>query len=281
MENLKLIIKGFIIGIGKIIPGVSGAMFAMMFGVYEKSLNIISNLKTEFKKNIKFIFLIGASVSLAIIFGSSIIKKCLDNYYLPTMMLFIGMMAGGIKPLFKNVSNEKVTISNIVCSVVVVILLGLLSIIDIGGTEEVLVKTPLVFLTLILAGFCDAFATVVPGICGTALLMILGYYNIVINSLSDIFNISNIGNNLFVLIPFLIGMLLGIYFVSKLINYLFKHFKVKTYYSIIGFAIMSIILLFKDVLERTYNMNEIIISAILFVVGYIIVYILEKSNKGE
>ena len=77
MGELKLILQGFVIGIGKIIPGVSGAMFAMMFGVYEKALDIISHLKTKLFKNLKFMFLLGISILLAIILGSNIIKKCL------------------------------------------------------------------------------------------------------------------------------------------------------------------------------------------------------------
>lgn len=278
MNDVKLFIQGFIVGIGKIIPGVSGAMFAMMFGIYEKSLNIISNLKTELKKNIKYVLILGISVSLAIILGSNIIKTCLDKYYLQTMLLFIGMMTAGVKPLFKNVQGEKVKISNIICALVVVILLVLLSLVNVEDTGEVLNKNIFTFLILILSGFLDAFATVVPGICGTALLIILGYYDIVIASLSDIFNFSNLANNLYVLIPFGIGMIVGIILISKLINYLFKHHKIKTYYSIIGFAIMSIVILFTKVLENTYNMNQIIISVILFIVGYIIVYILEKTK---
>ena len=278
MNDVKLFIQGFIVGIGKIIPGVSGAMFAMMFGIYEKSLNIISNLKTELKKNIKYVLILGISVSLAIILGSNIIKTCLDKYYLQTMLLFIGMMTAGVKPLFKNVQGEKIKTSNIICALVVVVLLVLLSLVNVEDTGEVLNKNIFTFLILILSGFLDAFATVVPGICGTALLIILGYYDIVIASLSDIFNFSNLANNLYVLIPFGIGMIVGIILISKLINYLFKHHKIKTYYSIIGFAIMSIVILFTKVLENTYNMNQIIISVILFIVGYIIVYILEKTK---
>lgn len=279
MDNIKLALKGFIIGIGKIIPGVSGAMFAMMFGVYEKSLNIISNLRTELKKNFKFICILGISIGIAIIFGSNIIKNCLDKYYLPTMLLFIGMMASGIKPLFNKVKDEKIRIKNILCALIVVMLLFLMSVLDLGEADRILTKTPIAFLILILSGFIDALGTVIPGVCGTALLMILGYYNTVINALSDIFNFNNLSNNLFVLVPFLIGLVLGILLVSKLINYLFRHFKVQTNYSIIGFAVMSIILLFSDVLKRSYSMNEIIIGIILFIVGYVISYLLDKSQK--
>ena len=100
MKYIKLTIQGFIIGIGKIIPGVSGAMFAMLFGVYEKALKIISNPKKELKGNVLFMLVLGLSVLGAIIFGSNIINRCLDNYYIQTMFLFIGMIVSGIKDLF-------------------------------------------------------------------------------------------------------------------------------------------------------------------------------------
>jgi len=279
MKDIKLFIQGFIVGIGKIIPGVSGAMFAMMFGIYEKALDIISNLRTKLMKNLKYMLILAISIGLAIIFGSSIIKKCLENYYLPTMLLFIGMMVGGIKPLMRNVKGKKLDTRSLVSAIIVVTVLFLISLIDGVEKTEVLEKTPLTFIILIFAGFLDAFATVVPGICGTALLMILGYYNTVIGALSDLFNFSNLGTNLFILIPFGIGLFSGVFLISKLINYLFKNYKTETYYSIIGFALMSIVLLILELLEKTYVMNEIIIALVLFIVGYLIVYFIEKEKK--
>ena len=251
----------------------------MMFGIYKKALDIIGNLRTKLMKNLKYMLILATSIGLAIIFGSSIIKKCLENYYLPTMLLFIGMMVGGIKPLMRNVKGRKLDTRSLVSAIIVVTILFLISLIDGVEKTEVLEKTPLTFLILIFAGFLDAFATVVPGICGTALLMILGYYNTVIGALSDLFNFSNIGTNLFILIPFGIGLFSGVFLISKLINYLFKNYKTETYYSIIGFALMSIVLLILEVLEKTYVMNEIIIALVLFVIGYLIVYFIEKEKK--
>lgn len=279
MKDVKLFIQGFIVGIGKIIPGVSGAMFAMMFGIYEKALDIISNLRTKLMKNLKYMLILAISIGLAIIFGSSIIKKCLENYYLPTMLLFIGMMVGGIKPLMKNVKGKKLDTRSLISAIIVVTILFLISLIDGVEKTEVLEKTPLTFIILVFSGFLDAFATVVPGICGTALLMILGYYNTVIGALSDLFNFSNLGTNLFILIPFGIGLFSGVFLISKLINYLFKNYKTETYYSIIGFALMSIVLLILEVLEKTYVMNEIIIALVLLVIGYLIVYFIEREKK--
>ena len=129
MESIKLLVKGFIIGIGKIIPGVSGAMFAMIFGVYEKAVEIISDLR-KLKGNFKFMFLLGISILIAILCGSKVINYCLDNYYLWTMLFFIGMMASGIKPLFKNVEGKKITKKNLLISLFVVILLAVMSCVD-------------------------------------------------------------------------------------------------------------------------------------------------------
>lgn len=276
MNSLKLIIQGFIIGIGKIIPGVSGAMFAMMFGVYEKSLDIICNFKTKFIKNFGFIMPLGISILIAIIFGSNIIKKCLDNYYLPTMLFFVGMMTAGIKPLCKNVKGEKFDIKNFIFAISISILLIIIEHLDFGSNEGIIKRDLFTIIMLFISGFLDAIATIVPGICGTALLMIVGYYDTVITSLGNLLNISNISNNLFVLIPFVLGLLIGALIVSKVINYLFKHHKVKTYYTIIGFAIMSTIILFIKAFTPTFIISELIIGIILFIVGFIIVHYLEK-----
>lgn len=276
MKDIKLFIQGFIIGIGKIIPGVSGAMFAMMFGVYEKALDIICNLKTKLFKNFKFMMILGSGILLAIIFGSNIIKSALDKYYLQTMFLFIGMMTAGIKPLFKNVKGEKLTLKNFLCAGAICIALIVLDCVDLGSTEATFKKAPSAAIMLFISGFVDAMGTIVPGVCGTALLMILGYYNTVIHSLSDIFNFSNLANNLFVLIPFSIGLVIGAILVSKLVNYLFKNYRIQTYYTIIGFAISSTIILFVNAITSSFTLPQLLISCILFVIGFLISYFFDK-----
>lgn len=267
-ENIKLILKGFVIGLGKIIPGVSGAMLAITMGVYEKGLRAISNLFKEFKQHFKFLLFLGIGIVLAIVLGSKVVIYCLNRFYLPTMLLFIGMIAGGIKPLFKEIKGEKVQLKNIIISLVVVSLLIVISLLDFGEDKSNYVKNISSFVTFFVGGVFDAAATVIPGVSGTALLMILGYYNIVMNSFGDVFNFANITNNMFVLIPFCLGTITGVLMISKLMNYLFNHHKTTTYCSIIGFACVSILLLLSQTFTRTYKIMEIIISIVLFVVGY-------------
>ena len=85
-------IKGFIIGIGKIIPGVSGAMLATIMGVYDKAIFYICNFKNNIKAAIKYLFPIGIGVIVSIILFSKIISLCLDKYYVITMLFFIGLI---------------------------------------------------------------------------------------------------------------------------------------------------------------------------------------------
>lgn len=278
MKYIKLAIQGFIVGIGKIIPGVSGAMFAMMFGIYEKALKIISNLRKELKGNFIFMTILGLSVLLAIIFGSNIIKKCLDNYYIQTMFLFIGMMVAGIPSLFHNIKGKKISLKSKVITLSIAFILLIIGLFDFQGGQGDIPKNLFSVIMLFISGFLDALATIVPGICGTALLMILGYYDTVISALGNLLDFNNIANNLFVLMPFLIGMVVGVVVVSKLINYLFTNYKIETYYAIFGFAIMSIVILFIKTITVPFEIAELFISIALFIIGFVVVYFLERLN---
>ena len=83
--------KGFIIGIGKIIPGVSGAMLAAIMGVYDKALYYICNFRKNIKESIKYLSPIAVGILLSIILFSKVISICLDKYYVITMFFFIGL----------------------------------------------------------------------------------------------------------------------------------------------------------------------------------------------
>lgn len=269
-ENLKLIFKGFIIGLGKIIPGVSGAMLAISMGVYETGLKAIGNVFSEFKKYYKFLLFLGIGIVLAIVLGSKVVVFCLNNFYLPTMLLFIGMIVGGIKPLFKEVKGEKVKLKSLIISLLVVVLLLVVSLLDFGQDKSNFTKNISSFFIFFLGGILDAAATVIPGISGTALLMILGYYNIIMNSFSDMFNLANLANNMFVLVPFLLGTAFGVIVIAKIMNYLFNNHKTTTYYAIIGFACVSVLILLGQTFSGTYQILEILISLVLFVAGYFV-----------
>lgn len=276
MENIKLILKGFIIGLGKIIPGVSGAMLAITLGVYETGLKAISNIFKEFKKYFKFLALLGIGIILSIILGSKAVIYCLNNFYLPTMFLFIGLILGGIKPLFKEVQNKKVKPQYIIIFCVVVTLILVLSFMNVSQDKTNFDKNIYYFIIFLIGGVLEAAASVIPGISATALLMILGYYNVIMTALSNILNLSQLSHNMFVLIPYGLGFAIGAIVIAKIMDYFFSKYKVATYYAIIAFAITSVFTLFIQTFNNIYSIITIIISIIMLALGFIISKKLDK-----
>lgn len=266
---MLLILKGIIIGIGKIIPGVSGSMLAISMGIYQKLIDSVNNFFKEPKDSFKFLFKIAIGVLISMVFFSNIILNCLNKYYLITIFFFIGLIIGGFGDIKEN-TNKKYNYVAII-SFIIITIFGLINI-----NNEVNIENSLLnFLYFIFIGFMDALTMVVPGISGTATLMMLGAYEKVIELYSNIFNISLLLENIKLLIPYILGIGIGIILTVKLINYLFKNYKEKIYSSILGFSLSTIVLMFIKCLNTFYTLFDLIIGFILLILG---MFVTKKIN---
>ncbi len=263
-ENIILILKGIIIGMGKIIPGVSGGILAISLGVYEKCLSAVSHPIREIKKNFKFLFLLTLGIFLSIFIMSNLIKISLTNYYLPTMLFFIGLIAGGIPSLFDEV---KYSFSNII--LMLISMLFLIFMFNINGQ----INHNNGFLFYLLMGVLEAFSMIVPGVSGTSLLMLFGVYDEIITLFSQL----DFLNNIF--IYFIIGVIIGVIIFVKIMEMLFNKYSIKMRFVIIGFALSSTFILIIQTFSKGFLIKDILIGFILFIVGYFIGYKLEVINK--
>lgn len=265
-----LFIKGIIIGIGKIIPGVSGSMLAISMGIYQKMIDSISNFSKDIKNNFLFLLKIGLGVLISIVFLSNIILECLSNYYIITMFFFIGLIIGSFKDINKEIKckNKKV----ILVTLIITLILGL-----IGVSNEIKIGNSFLnFIYFIFVGFIDALTMVIPGISGTATLMMIGAYNSLMETFSNLLNFTLFNSNFMIMLPFSIGMIIGIVLTVKLINYLFKNYKDNTYSAIIGFSISTIILMAIKCINSNYNFLNLIIAFIMLFIG---IFISKKINR--
>ena len=251
---MKLFLKGILIGIGKIIPGFSGAVVAITLGVYEKMLISLSHPI----KNIQFLI----KISLGIVFGvflfSYIINYLLDNYYPHVMLFFIGLISGGIPLLFEK-TNNKYTFNNffiLIISFFVLIFITFLSDLKMFKNQN--------SIYWFIMGVLEAISTIIPGISGTAILSIFDAYKPLIESINNI--------NLNILFNFGIGIFLGIICLIKLISFMFEKHNEKMYFMIIGLSIASIVTLIINVLSFNVinNLNMLVLNILLFTVGYLI-----------
>ena len=264
--RLKLFIKGLIVGLGKIIPGVSGSLLAISLNIYDRAIWAITNFFDNVIDNTKFLLTLLIGIIVSIIIFSKIIIYFITNYYVMTMLFFIGLILGGLL-IFrgKYVVNKK----NIIISLISFGIIMLLSSFSLN-TKYTLSNNITDYLVFFIAGLLDSFATIVPGISGTALLMNIGVYEILILAMSNVTNINLLVSNIKILIPFGIGMIIGFIFLSIIISYLFKKYYQETIAFIMGVSIGSILLLVLTILDSSYTYIELIMGLVLLIIGLFI-----------
>ncbi len=275
MKQIKLILKGFFIGIANIIPGVSGGTLMISLGIFDELIKAISHFVNNIKENIKFLSLIGIGALLSIVLMSRIVTFGLENYKLSTILFFIGLIVGGIPMLYKKVKYEKKSMLNLSLFLIPFSLLMLMTFAE-GGLSEVSFASMNIFsyILLFLIGIVAAATMVVPGLSGSFMLILLGYYEPILNAIKEFTGLNNVVDNVVILSVFGIGVLIGIILVAKLIEFLLKKYETKTYFVILGFVFGSIISIILTNLNEglVLNLLHIILAIILSIAGFVISY---------
>ena len=263
---MRLMLKGFIIGIGKIVPGVSGAMLAITLGVYDKAIQAFTGFTSDIKKNFKYLLLLGIGIISSIIVFSKIINYFYNNHYIPTMLFFMGLIIGGIPGLINKTSYNY---RNIIITSVSFLIVTILSFSFINNTY--MLKGNFVdYIILFIGGITEAFSSIVPGISGTALFMVMGIYNIVIEMLANLTNVFYVIDNFLLIVFFIIGLLLGVILISILVKWLFSKYSSKTYSAILGFFLSNVVILFLKIITYSPSLFGYLIGIPLSLIGYFI-----------
>lgn len=253
--DIKLILKGFLIGIGKIIPGFSGALLAISFNVYDKLINSITNFFSNKKENIIFLLNLSIGIISGIILFSKIILYLLNNYYLYTTIFFTGLIIGGISPITKSIKKDIKNIILIFISLSFIIFISIYT----SNNTYIIQNNYIDILKFIYAGILEAIGTIVPGVSATALLMLSGLYDLIINSISTI--------NLYVLIPFSISLFISSIILLKIVDKSLKKYYQQSYSIIIGISIGTIIILISKTLKYL-NIYNILFCILLLYLGF-------------
>ena len=269
---MLLFLKGILIGIGKIIPGVSGAMLAINFNIYERALNSVTHFFDDWKDNLKFILLCGSGIILSMILCSGMIQYFLNNYFFVTMMFFIGLILGGTYSFSLSI---KYNYKNILVIFLVIVLFLFVSL---GNFNNLYVIKNNFFDNVIffIGGIIEIMASVIPGISGTALLMLIGIYDNVLELISSLFNYSYVIDNINLYLSYGIGMFISFIVSSYLLVYLINKYKNYTYSVILGLSISSIILLIIMAFIKPFSIIEFILGIMLLFIGILISCIFSK-----
>ena len=288
MKNLiNKLLRGMVIGVANIIPGVSGGTMMVSMGIYDTLIHCITHLFKEFKKSIRTLLPYAVGMLVGILALASVINWGLENHPLPTNTLFIGLILGGLGPLLKKVDRKKINAAAVIAFIAMfalIIWMGIQRKDSIQNAETIQMD---VFQALLMVGVgMIASATmIIPGVSGSLVLMLLGYYKPVVNALSTLkdgllhMDFSLMGQPLLMLLPFLVGIVLGIFLVAKIIEWLTSRFPTPTYCGVLGLVLASPILLHLQNDLTGVTAVTVIVSLATLALGFVAAFLLDRNSK--
>lgn len=276
-ETIKSILKGMVIGIANIIPGVSGGTMAVSMGIYDKLIHCVTHILKEFKKSVKFLLPIGTGMVVALVGLSFVIEAAFANFPAQTNLLFIGLIVGGLPAITKKVKGNSIRIQHIIAAVLFfALVVGMAALGEGNGAEADLSFGLLNVIKLFGVGVIASATMVIPGVSGSMMLMLMGYYQPIIETISTFvkalvaFDIPVLLQCCGILIPMGIGILVGIVVIAKVIEIIFEKWPLIAYWAIIGLIVASpfAIILLSEFGKIT--IVTILTSVVTFALGFVV-----------
>lgn len=261
MNGFLNMIKGIFIGAGAIVPGVSSGVLCVIFGIYEKLLDVVLNFFKDVKKNFKFLFPIALGVGIGVLLFSNVLNYLLYKFPIQTKSIFIGLIIGTIPSLIKEVNEKETFKPQNVIYLLIALAIGIITVVLENRMHITTNLDNISIMYLVICGAIMSVGIVVPGVSSTIILMLLGVYSVYLQSVANLY--------LPVLIPLGIGLVLGSIIVMKLTKKLLEKYYAQTFYSIIGFTIGSIFVL----LPQGMTLLETILCVLCIILGVYISHI--------
>ena len=288
MKFIKDILKGVVIGVANAIPGVSGGTMMVSMGVYDDIIYCITHLFKQLKKSIMILLPYFIGMVVGIIGLAFSIKSLFANFPFQTSMVFIGLILGGVPMILERVrysgladtennggERKKNNIGILHFVIFALFLLAIVAMQYFGGDggDVTLTVDIISAIKIFFIGILASATMVIPGVSGSMMLMILGYYNPIINSITDFITALSNGeiDKLITicgsLVPFGLGVVIGIFAIAKLIEVLLKKFESYTYCAILGLVAASPIVILMGISFAGISVAAIITGVIALIAG--------------
>lgn len=287
---------GFFIGLAVIVPGISGSTVAIIFKLYDQFLYAVGNLFKKFKQCFAFLLPIGLGLLLGVLLGFITVKKLLEILPFAIVCLFAGLMCGAFPAVHDELKGADRTPKRIV-----LFALGLFVPVAIGCVSAWLSSGGAVgadafasvewwqVLLAVLIGYLFGITQIVPGLSGSALLMMVGWFQSIMESVSLTYWQQNPA--IFLIYAGLgLGLLAGVLTFSKFLTYLFSKCRQTAYFLIVGLSLGSILSMFcnGDMLatyllwaQSGVNILDILLGVVLFAIGVWSAYLLVRYQRKK
>ena len=266
MLFLFRVVQGAFIGLGAVLPGISGGVLSVIFGIYKPIMELLSNPFKNFKTHVPPLIPVFIGGAVGFLGIANLLAFFLNKYPDPSVCLFIGLISGMLPSLFREAREEGVAkgsyVSLVVCMIVIFSLLG--------GLNMASVEIEANFISYLFCGFCLALSVIAPGMSFSTLLMPLGLYTPFVDGIGHL--------DFQVLIPGGIGALVTVICLAKAVNALFDHFYSLAFHGIIGIVIAATVMII-PFSSFTASVTGCIVNIICLVVGVIAALLLDKFNS--
>lgn len=304
MQNSIInMIKGSLIGLALILPGLSGSLFAIVLGLYDKGMYAVANLRKEPVRHIKFLIPIGIGAAIGILASARLTLFVTERFPAFSYLFFIGLVIGSAPLVFRKTSQIPLKVPYMVWSALAIGLVIVMAIFS-GGDDTHISMTYIAnfgdFMTLAIAGLIALSFMAIPGISASIIIIILGQFGTVYNAISvtvdflvylvrgDIDGAAQAFSTVMILVPFALGAIVGIISIAKIMTYLLKNYEVQVYYFVAGALVGTVGILFNMEVQGNIPTGSVVELALFsfaglacIVGGVLFTTFLDKDNtKG-
>lgn len=293
----KSALLGFFVGLAVIVPGISGSTVAIIFKLYDQFLYALGNLFKKFKQCFLFLLPIGIGIVIGVLLGFIAVKQLLEILPFAIVCLFAGLMSGAfpaVKDELKGAQRNAKRVALFCLGLLVPVALGCFSAVStLGVTETVVDKFADVqwwhVLLALVFGAVVGITQIVPGLSASAFLMSVGWFGIIMQSVSMTYWKSN-PQVFLVYAGLVVGFVVGLLGFSKLLTYVFAKARHTAYSMIVGLSLGSILSMFcnGDIVETylSWSQNgasvlDIVLGVVLFALGAVGAYLLVRYQRKK
>lgn len=268
-KSFKNIIIGFVIGVASILPGVSGGLIAVVYGVYERLVKDIGDIWHKWIPEFWFLLTLGSGILLGMFVTAIGLNAVLGTYLIPSMFLFMGLILAQVPEVYKIAKDGKPMKAWYAVSFIAGVLIMVLFLVI--GTGEANAQpmdhTWQNAVLLVVVGIILAISKIAPGISGSSVLLAIGLFQVMTNAMAHF--------DLYFLIPLGIGLVIGLFGFAKVMTYLLDNYRSMTYYCILGLTIGSLFVIFPGI----GSLTDAVIAVAAFAVGVGISYLFNLYGK--
>lgn len=260
------ILQGALIGLGAVLPGMSGGVLSVIFGIYKPIMELLSNPVKNFKSHIPPLLPVFFGFIIGFLGVANVLSFFLEKYPDPSVCVFIGLIAGMLPSLFREAGEQgRSTGAFISMGICMAVIFALLIGLQLFSFE---VKPD--FIWYMFCGFCLALSVIAPGMSFSTLLMPLGLYTPFVDGIGHF--------DMNILLPAGLGAIVTVICMARAINALFDHFYSTAFHGIIGIVIAATVMIIP--VSGFTNARTAVVNILCIAAGIVTALFLDKFNSN-